>query len=104
MLKTKIVTWLKQNEYQNIYLLIGLVFAGSYYFVRRFITDQSAWSIVKVAPLTINMLLCYFLWGFYAEKRWKGRKQWVRLAYDFAGFIVISLVFRFGFDMKSIVG
>ncbi len=102
--KPKIANFFKCHEYRNFYIIIGLILVGSYYFVREFITDQDAWSIIMVAPLTINMLLCFFLWGVYAERKWKVQPQWKRLAFDFLGFIVISVIFRFGFGMKSILG
>ena len=103
-MKTKLKQLFTSHEYRNAYILVGLIVVGSYYGIREFITDQSAWAIVKVAPLTVNMLLLYFLWGVYIERKMKKHSQYKRLAVDFAGFMVITLVFRFGFNMKSILG
>ena len=93
-----------QNNYRNCYALIIVLVAGSYYFVREFIIDQSAWSITRASQLTVNMLLLYFLWGYYIERKLKKQPQWKRLSIDFAGFLVITFVYRYGFGMPTILG
>jgi hypothetical protein len=103
-LKLKIKKLFTAHEYLGTYLLIGALVVGSYYFVRQFMIAQDAWSLVKVSPLTINMLLLYGLWGYYCEKRLTKYTKMKRLMIDFAGFVVITLVFRFGFGMPSIFG
>lgn len=103
-MKQKIKQFFTANEYRNVYVAIILIMSVSYYFVRQMFIDQSPWSVVQIAPLTINMLLLYFLWGYFIEKRLKSKSQTYRLSIDFAGFLIITLVFRFGFGMKSILG
>ena len=103
-MKEKVAKFFTEHDYRNSYIIIGAIVAGSYYFIRKFMTDQSAWVIVQTAPVTINMLLCFFLWGVFAERKWKAQPQWKRLAFDFIGFIIIAVMFKYGFNMKSILG
>ena len=103
--KAKVVALkLAGKDYRNVFILIALIIAGSYYYIREFFIQQNAWSIIKVSNVTINMLLVYFLWGYWCEQHFKTTPQIKRIIYEAAGLCVITVVFKFGFGLKIILG
>ena len=101
--KAKVVALkLAGKDYRNVFILIALIIAGSYYFIREFFIQQNAWSVIKTSPITVNMLLVYFLWGYYCELHFKKTKQMRRIIYEVTGLCIITVVFKFGFGLKII--
>jgi hypothetical protein len=92
------------HEYRNAYISLGLLFAGLYWYVRSFMILQEPWSIVWQSKVTVNMMLVLFLWGYFVDKKYKGSSFLKYYGIMFGGLFIIGLVFRFGFDVKSIFG
>ena len=103
--KTKrIALKLAGKDYQNVFILIALIIAGSYYFIREFMIQQNAWSLIKVSNVTINMLLAYFMWGYFCELRFKKTKQMRRIIYEASGLVILTVIFKFGFGLNILGG
>jgi hypothetical protein len=96
----RIAVKLAGKDYRNVFILIALIIAGSYYYIREFFIQQNAWSVIKVSNVTINMLLVYFLWGYWCEKYLKKTKQMRRIIYEVSGLCVITVIFKFGFGLN----
>lgn len=102
--KENILIFLKTKEHLNAYILIGLIAVGSYYFIRELMCNMAAWAWVKTSPLTINMLLLFFFWGMYADKRWKNASKYKRWAIMYGGGIIIIAILRYVGGIKTVLG
>jgi hypothetical protein len=102
--KTNALIFLQAKEYRNSYISIGLIAVASYYFIRELMTNMAAWAWVKTSPLTINMLLLFFFWGMYADKRWKYSSKYKRWAIMYGGGIIIIAILRYVGGIKTVLG
>jgi hypothetical protein len=93
-----------QHSYRNSYIILGIISLVSYYFVRQMMIDMKAFGYIIASQLTFNIILLYGLEGTLMAYYLRKKNPFIQMAGIIGGFIIVTLVFRFGFNMKTIIG
>jgi hypothetical protein len=93
-----------EHNYRNSYLIVGIIAVSSYYFIRELMTDMSAYGYILASQLSFNIILLYGLEGTLMTYYLRKKNPFIQVAGIVGGFILMTLVFRFGFNMKTIFG
>jgi len=103
-MKQKIQSFFIQHSYRNTYIILGMLALGFYFYVRSFMIDMQAFSYVLMSQLTFNIILLYGIEGSLMAYFLRKKNPFVQMAGIIGGFLAITLIFRFGFNMKTILG
>lgn len=102
--KLKVINFLSAKNYLYSYIIVGIIAVSAYYFIRALMLNMNAWAFVKTSPLTMNMLLAFFMWGWFVDYRFKKMSKYKKLALDMIGIIILIILLRFGGGIKTIFG
>lgn len=92
------------HQYRNSYIVIGIIAVSSYYFAKQLMTDMSAFGYILASQLTFNIILLYGLEGTLMAYYLRKKNPLIQSVGIVGGFIILTLIFRFGFNMKTIFG
>lgn len=103
-MKSKIINFFASKNYLYSYIIVGIIAVGAYYYVRELMLNMNAWAFVKTSPLTMNMLLAFFMWGWFVDYKFKKMHKYKKLALDLIGVVAIIILLRFAGGVKTIFG
>ena len=103
-MKKRIREFFVGHYYRNTYIIIAVLMLASYFYVRSFMIDMKAFSYVLASELSFNIILLYGLEGTLMAYFLRKKNPLIQVAGIVGGFLFITLVFRFGFGMKTILG